>query len=39
MCYGAGRIVHEEGLAGADLAHLEDLYRVHAGVGIGGTGG
>jgi len=35
----AGRIVHEEDLAAATHARLEEIYRVHAGVGIGGADG
>ena len=33
----AGWLVHEERLDGVDSGRLEDLYRIHAGVGIGGT--
>lgn len=35
----AGWIVHEEALASLDAARLEEIYRVHAGFGIGGTEG
>jgi heme ABC exporter ATP-binding subunit CcmA len=35
----AGLIVHEETLAQADLAHLTEVYRTYAGVGIAGGGG
>jgi ABC-type multidrug transport system ATPase subunit len=35
----SGWIVHEETLEGADLEHLEEIYRTHAGVGIAGAGG
>ncbi len=35
----AGRIVHEEDLAAATQSRLEEIYRHHAGIGIGGGGG
>jgi heme exporter protein A len=35
----AGRIVHEEDLAAATPSRLEEIYRIHAGIGIGGLGG
>jgi heme exporter protein A len=35
----AGRIVHEEGLDRMDASRLEDIYRVHAGLGIAGVEG
>lgn len=35
----AGQIVHEEDLAAATPARLETIYRVHAGIGIGGVEG
>lgn len=35
----AGRIVHQQGLGGADLAGLERIYRDYAGVGIAGSEG
>jgi heme exporter protein A len=33
-----GRIVHEEDLAATTQARLEEVYRTHAGTGIGGAG-
>jgi heme exporter protein A len=35
----AGLVVHEEVLTETDLEHLTEVYRTHAGVGIGGIGG
>jgi heme exporter protein A len=35
----AGWIVHEEQLDGVDASRLEELYRVHAGLGIAGVEG
>jgi heme exporter protein A len=35
----AGWLVHEERLDGLDASRLEEIYRVHAGLGIGGTEG
>jgi heme exporter protein A len=35
----AGWIVHEEPLEALDAGRLEEIYRVHAGFGIGGTEG
>lgn len=34
-----GRIVHEEGLGGKEMEHLEAIYRAHAGAGVGGMEG
>jgi hypothetical protein len=39
MVLRSGWVVHEEALGDADLEHLSEVYRAHAGAGIAGAGG